>query len=90
MAKGEYRVPSPAGSGHPAQGNDILVLEVANEFCEIWLKDNYTGLLQDVVALASGRQMEIEFKVGETSAAAKLVPSPLHSRINRLTAEPQH
>src|SRR6266436_4440406 len=58
-----------------AQGNDILVLEVANEFCEIWLKDNYTGLLQDVVALASGRQMEIQFKVGETSAAAKLVPA---------------
>jgi len=37
-----------------AQGDDIFVLEVANEFCEIWLKDNYTGLLQDVVALASG------------------------------------
>jgi chromosomal replication initiator protein len=57
-----------------AQGNDTLVLEVANEFREIWLKDNYTGLLQDVMALASGRQIEIQFKVGETGAAAKLVP----------------
>src|SRR5260221_14781118 len=57
-----------------AQGEDIFVLEVANKFCEIWLQDNYTGLLQDVVALASGRQMEIQFKVGETSAAAKVVP----------------
>src|SRR5664280_3339155 len=33
-----------------------LVLEVANDFCEVWLKDNYMGLLQDVVALAAGRQ----------------------------------
>src|SRR6266436_3156951 len=62
-----------------AQGNDILVLEVANEFCEIWLKDNYTGLLQDVVALASGRQMEIQFKVGETAAAKLVAPGTCSS-----------
>src|SRR6266566_10152920 len=35
-----------------AQGDDSLVFEVPNDFCEVWLKDNYTGLLQDVVALA--------------------------------------
>jgi chromosomal replication initiator protein len=37
---------------------------VANDFCEVWLKENYLGLLQDVVALASGRQLHIKFKVG--------------------------
>src|ERR1700761_3803502 len=31
---------------------NTLVLEVSNDFCEVWLKDNYMGLLQDVVALA--------------------------------------
>src|SRR5580765_884095 len=45
------------------QDNNGLVLEVANDFCEVWLKDNYMGLLQDVVALASGRQLPIKFKV---------------------------
>src|SRR6266851_3427313 len=53
-----------------AQGDDSLVLEVPNDFCEVWLKDNYTGLLRDVVALASGRQLEIQFKVGVNSTAA--------------------
>ncbi len=38
-----------------AQDNSGLILEVANDFCEVWLKDNYMGLLQDVVAMASGR-----------------------------------
>ena len=41
----------------------ILILEVANDFCEVWLKDNYLDLLQDVLALASGRQYQVQFKV---------------------------
>src|SRR6266851_6114471 len=53
-----------------AQDSESLVLEVANDFCEVWLKDNYIGLLQDAVAAASGRQVQIKFQVG--SAAAPL------------------
>ena len=55
-----------------------LVLEVANDFCEVWLKDNYMGLLQDVLALASGRQLQIKFKVGASGAPppASHVSSP--------------
>ena len=53
-----------------AQDNNSLVLEVANDFCEVWLKDNYMGLLQDVVALASGRQLNIKFKVAPSTAPA--------------------
>src|SRR6266568_940990 len=45
------------------QDSNGIVLEVANDFCEVWLKDNYMGLLQDVVALASGHQLQIRFKV---------------------------
>jgi chromosomal replication initiator protein len=44
--------------------DNMLVLEVANDFCEVWLKDNYLELLQEVVALVSGQQMAIRFKVG--------------------------
>src|SRR5512133_73263 len=55
-----------------------LSLEVANDFCEVWLKDNYMGLLQDVVALASGRQLQIKFKVaaGSSSIAAPAPAAP--------------
>ena len=55
-----------------------LVLEVSNDFCEVWLKDNYMGLLQDVVALAAGRQLQIKFKVGianGTPAQAAVAPA---------------
>src|SRR5882762_7764495 len=56
-----------------------IVLEVSNDFCEVWLKDNYMGLLQDVVTLAAGRQMQIKFKVstnGSLAAALPHQPSP--------------
>jgi chromosomal replication initiator protein len=52
------------------QDSNGIVLEVANDFCEVWLKDNYMGLLQDVVALASGHQLQIKFKV----AAGNITP----------------
>src|ERR1041384_5351888 len=54
-----------------------LVLEVANDFCEVWLKDNYMGLLQDVVALAAGRQLQVKFKVGSAvTSPAAATPHP--------------
>src|ERR1039458_60975 len=46
-----------------SQDNNSIILEVANDFCEVWLKDNYMELLQDVLAVASGRQMQVKFKV---------------------------
>jgi chromosomal replication initiation ATPase DnaA len=55
-----------------AQDNDSITLEVANDFCEVWLKDNYMGLLQDVIALSSGRQLQVKFKVGAGSAPCRL------------------
>src|SRR5690242_6062887 len=51
-----------------ALANSHLVLDLANDFCELWLKDNYMGLLQDVVALAAGRQLQIKFRVNAASA----------------------
>jgi len=54
---------------------NTIILEVANDFCEVWLKDNYQGLLQDVVALASGREMQVKFRVG-TNPAPEPVPAP--------------
>jgi chromosomal replication initiator protein len=49
-------------------GNN-LALEVPNEFSEVWLKDNYTNLLQDAVAFAAGRHLQVKFKVAPGGAA---------------------
>src|SRR5215471_20411831 len=54
-----------------------LVLEVVNDFCEVWLKDNYMSLLQDVVALASGRQLQVRFKVVPGSPSVTQPPQVL-------------
>jgi chromosomal replication initiator protein len=56
--------------------HNSLSLEVANDFCEVWLKDNYLGLLQDVLALASGRQLQVKFKVGAAQPSPAVVPVP--------------
>jgi len=67
-----------------AHDHNSIVLEVADDFCEVWLKDNYMSLLQDVLAVASGQQLEVRFKVtppaglavgGELVTPAKAKPS---------------
>ena len=73
--------------GHDGNG---IILEVANDFCEVWLKDNYMGLLQDVVALASGHQLQVRFKVAAAnhsvvSAAPEIAPEP--AKAPELTVE---
>ena len=44
------------------EGNHAT-LEAPNEFSEVWLKDNYLSLIQDAFAVASGRQLQVKFKV---------------------------
>src|SRR3954453_16221972 len=76
------------------QENNSLTLEVANEFCEVWLKDNYLGLLQDVLALSCGRQLQINFKVSNGSSLAApqpalpaLPPPPSKSKAHQNNSE---
>jgi chromosomal replication initiator protein len=58
----------------PIQANnldgDSITLQVANDFCEVWLTDNYLELLQEVLAKASGQQLKVSFEVGNDSVAA--------------------
>jgi chromosomal replication initiator protein len=51
---------------------DSVVLEVANDFCEVWLKDNYQGLLQDVLSIAAARQLRAKFVVASGSGVPRL------------------
>jgi chromosomal replication initiator protein len=57
---------------------NTLVLDVANDFCEVWLKDNYMGLLQDVLGVASGQKLAIKFNVanGTVTALPPALPQP--------------
>jgi chromosomal replication initiator protein len=51
-----------------ALANDEITLQVANDFCEVWLKDNYLGLIRDVLASAAGQHLRISFAVSSTKA----------------------
>lgn len=63
-----------------ASGMDAhsFTLEVANEFCQVWLQDNYLSLLQDVLAVSTGKQLQVKFKVasGETLSAPAPAAAP--------------
>lgn len=53
--------------------NETFTLEVADDFCEVWLKDNYLGLISDVLAQACGQNLKVKFRV---SAGGNLGPRP--------------
>src|SRR6185369_7089530 len=42
---------------------ELLTLQVANDFCEVWLNDNYLGLIRDVLAQTSGLPLKVRFQV---------------------------
>lgn len=47
-----------------AMDGSQITLEAPNEFCEVWLKDNYLSLIQDAVAVAAGCNLQVKFKTG--------------------------
>ncbi len=58
-----------------------FTLEVADDFCEVWLKDNYIGLLRDVIASATGKQLEVRFRVSTHA------PTPNHHPVKSKLVE---
>ena len=71
---------------------DLLVLEVGDDFCEVWLKENYMGLLQEVVSQGAGQPVKVKFQIGKNpghgvsspAVAARLAPIPAEpSVLNR-------
>ena len=49
-----------------------ITLEVPNDFCEVWLKDNYHDLLRDVLAHTTGQAVQVNFAI----ATAVAEPAP--------------
>ncbi len=67
-----------------------ITLEVPNEFSEVWLKDNYLELLQDALAQASGRKLNIKFKVaagGNGAATAPAKPAKGRKTVSRKASD---
>jgi chromosomal replication initiator protein len=62
-----------------------VTLEAANEFCEVWLKDNYSSLLQDALAVAAGRRLQIKFKSAAGTAPVLTAPVPATAK-TKITA----
>jgi chromosomal replication initiator protein len=59
---------------------DHLTLEVANEFCEVWLKDNYLGLMEEVLATTAGEPLKVRFCVSpEKHKSQHASPRPVRA-----------
>src|SRR6185503_19862709 len=67
---------------------DLLTVQVANEFCEVRLKDNYLDLLREVLALACGRPMENAFRVEANAAGGLGKPAEVMAAGAAAAAEP--
>ena len=52
---------------------DQITLEVSNDFCEVWLKDNYLGLIQDVLMHACGQPLKVKFRVVAAQAGTRSI-----------------
>ena len=74
-----------------ALSEDTITLEVANDFSELWIKDNYGGVIKDAVSSAAGRSLEVQFKIAShTSSAPPRNGAPAHARNGETEAEESH
>ena len=65
-----------------------ITIEAPNEFCEVWLKDNYLGLMQDAVAVAAGCKLQVKFKA--VTSQQPFSSTATSSRPTVETAKPKH
>ena len=66
---------------------DLLVLEVGDDFCEVWLKENYMGLLQEVVSQGAGQPVKVKFQIGKNPGHGVSSPA-VASRLAPAASEP--
>lgn len=53
---------------------DEFTLQVADDFCEVWLKDNYRGLIQDVLAQVTNQAVKVRFRIANSNDAPLATP----------------
>src|SRR6266700_1588833 len=54
---------------------EVLTLQVANDFCELWLQDNYLGLMRDALAHTSGQPLAVKFQTASNPAMSHAAPA---------------
>jgi chromosomal replication initiator protein len=52
-----------------------ILLEVPNDFSELWLKDNYSNLIRDTIGASAGQRLEIKFRPSNAPLVETLVAS---------------
>ena len=52
-----------------------IILQVPNDFCELWLKDNYLGLIKDTIGAAAGQRLDVKFRASNTPVVEALAPN---------------
>ena len=74
-----------------AEDADTIVLEAADDSSEVWLKDHYVGLLQEVLGRVSGRQLQVKFGLGvdESNSRGASVAPPKPAKTKPVEALPQ-
>ena len=65
-----------------------ITIEAPNEFCEVWLKDNYLGLMQDAVAVAAGCKLQVKFNAVHNQPNPALPPKPAAAPAKSKPVEP--
>jgi len=55
---------------------DELTLEVGDDFCELWLKNNYLGLIRDVLMQVTGQELKVKFVVAAKTPGVPAAPEP--------------
>ncbi len=72
---------------HQLKG-ETLTLAVADEFCEMWLKDNYLDLLRSVVSRAAVKPMSIAFVIAAPQPTVATAASPAEPEPVAMPEEP--
>lgn len=72
-----------------ALDGETITLDVANEFSEVWLKDNYLDLLRNVLSQASARPMAVKFRVTNASISLKRPAEPVAAPASAADADAQ-
>jgi chromosomal replication initiator protein len=76
-----------------ALDEETIRLEVANDFCEVWLKDNYEDLLHQAVAESTGKQIRVIFHTNGAAPAEAVAPAkaaPKAKSPRRSDPSPEH
>lgn len=69
--------------------NDVLTLEVDNEFCELWITENYSGLLRDILAHVTSKVVQIRFEVRATPLSKPAEEKPKSEKPAKVVVPPE-